>query len=563
MHRQLTARSSLENLKKDAKRWLNALRAKDAEAWERLRAAWPDAPTEPGLRDVQHALAREYGAEGWGQLKEKLDEVLLASRSRAELVEEFLEHACIHYGIRPGTSTWNRIYMDSPSRWRYAAKILERHPWIVSYSIHTAVVSGNLAEVQRLLAARPAAVTEKGGLQQWEPLLYVCFGRLPTPVAAENSVAIVRALIDAGADQHVYFTDGENRFWPLTGAIGGGEFAQPPHAQAGGLATLLIDRGFDPYEPQAMYNTSLGEDDIFWLQFLYERSAQRNETRKWVEPSSTWPRIGMLTYLLSNAVTRNAVRRASWLLERGADARSAHHHTKRNLHSEALIHGFVEMAELLARFGATQETLSGRDAFQAACMRLDRQAAEALAKQHPEYLRYAEPLKLAAAKDNVAVATFLLDFGVSPNVADITNFRPLHAAAAHGSLRVATLLIERGADIDPIEAKFKGVPLGWAFHGNQHAMLSMLGKLSRHLPMLIHAGNVDRVRELLNTDPALAKDSSLLFDLPDDDDRAAELAHLLVTHGADPTVKNPEGQTPGELAEKHGLEATADVLRAT
>jgi uncharacterized protein len=58
MRRQLTAKSSLETLKKDAERWLKGLRTGDAEARQRLAAAWPDAPEAPGLRDIQHALAR-------------------------------------------------------------------------------------------------------------------------------------------------------------------------------------------------------------------------------------------------------------------------------------------------------------------------------------------------------------------------------------------------------------------------------------------------------------------------------------------------------------------------
>ena len=50
--------STLENLRKSARRWLKALRADDADAHARLRRADPNAPSSPALRDVQHALAR-------------------------------------------------------------------------------------------------------------------------------------------------------------------------------------------------------------------------------------------------------------------------------------------------------------------------------------------------------------------------------------------------------------------------------------------------------------------------------------------------------------------------
>ena len=63
---------ALENLKKEAKRWLKALRANDASARERFLQAHPKAPAEPVLRDVQYALAREHGHESWIALRNAL-----------------------------------------------------------------------------------------------------------------------------------------------------------------------------------------------------------------------------------------------------------------------------------------------------------------------------------------------------------------------------------------------------------------------------------------------------------------------------------------------------------
>jgi Leucine-rich repeat (LRR) protein len=65
-----TPRRSLESLKKEAKRWLRELLAGDRVAHTRLTGALPDRPdTAPTLREVQHALARELGYEGWSALK--------------------------------------------------------------------------------------------------------------------------------------------------------------------------------------------------------------------------------------------------------------------------------------------------------------------------------------------------------------------------------------------------------------------------------------------------------------------------------------------------------------
>jgi hypothetical protein len=73
MPRHITPATTLDGLRRDAKRWLAALRAGDAEARRRFARAIGRAADAPGLRDVQHALAREYGLAGWSDLKERLE----------------------------------------------------------------------------------------------------------------------------------------------------------------------------------------------------------------------------------------------------------------------------------------------------------------------------------------------------------------------------------------------------------------------------------------------------------------------------------------------------------
>ena len=69
MSHELPRRRNLESLRKEAKRWLDAIRANDPDARARLERALPDASTILTLRDVQHALAREHGFTGWAALK--------------------------------------------------------------------------------------------------------------------------------------------------------------------------------------------------------------------------------------------------------------------------------------------------------------------------------------------------------------------------------------------------------------------------------------------------------------------------------------------------------------
>lgn len=77
MSRPITPATSLDTLKKEARRWLNALQSGDAAARARLDAAVPDTPAEPTLRDVQHALARELGMPGWTALKRRVENAAL------------------------------------------------------------------------------------------------------------------------------------------------------------------------------------------------------------------------------------------------------------------------------------------------------------------------------------------------------------------------------------------------------------------------------------------------------------------------------------------------------
>jgi len=72
MSPELPPGRTLDSLKKEAKRWLKALRENVDDARARLERAVSDAPAIPSLRHVQHALARELGFPGWAALKAQL-----------------------------------------------------------------------------------------------------------------------------------------------------------------------------------------------------------------------------------------------------------------------------------------------------------------------------------------------------------------------------------------------------------------------------------------------------------------------------------------------------------
>jgi ankyrin repeat protein len=74
------------------------------------------------------------------------------------------------------------------------------------------------------------------------------------------------------------------------------------------------------------------------------------------------------------------------------------------------------------------------------------------------------------------------------------------------------------------------------------------------------------MREVLAAESGLAKsrgeDETPLMWLTDDEPHAIEIAEMLIADGADPNVRNKQGQTAGDLAEIRGLDSVAALLRS-
>jgi hypothetical protein len=227
----------LESLKKEAKRWLKALRANDPAALARFTSVHPHPPAAPTLRDVQLAVARERGFAGWTDLKAAAATAPPES-ARVKRTRWFLENACPDHHVR-----------TRPSHARAEAtamRLLSAYPDIAHDSFCTEVVCGNLPAVECVLADRPSAGStpceiadlarqEPGGddwmkdlgPKGWPPLLYLCSTRLPLPAVTEHAVAIATKLLDAGADPNIFFMAGGSKYTPLVAAIGEGEENRP------------------------------------------------------------------------------------------------------------------------------------------------------------------------------------------------------------------------------------------------------------------------------------------------------------------------------------------------
>ncbi|XP_018427337.1 PREDICTED: tankyrase-2 isoform X4 [Nanorana parkeri] len=115
--------------------------------------------------------------------------------------------------------------------------------------------------------------------------------------------------------------------------------------------------------------------------------------------------------------------------------------------------------------------------------------------------RHSTPLHLAAGYNNLEVAEYLLQHGADVNAQDKGGLIPLHNAASYGHVDVAALLIKFNACVNATDK--------WAFTSLHEA--AQKGR--------------------------------------------TQLCALLLAHGADPTLKNQEGQTSLDLV-------TADDVRA-
>jgi ankyrin repeat protein len=154
---------------------------------------------------------------------------------------------------------------------------------------------------------------------------------------------------------------------------------------------------------------------------------------------------------------------------------------------------------------------------------------------------------------------------MSVDVGDEKDFRALHYTTHCGAAEIARLLIARGAEIDPVELRYGGTPLTHASYQERPDMVELLVPFSRNFRGLCFAGAVPRLRELLSEEPDRANREARpgepgLFCLPGDDEKAVEVVELLLSFNADPTFKNPLGQTPAQAARRRGLDEAAAVL---
>ena len=357
MVRRFPARPSFSSLRKQAKQILKRQREGDRAVLELIQLHHPRPSAFSSLRDAQLVLAREYGFENWAKLKEQIESGAPASGSVDSKVDQFLDLACLNYEA------------DSPRRFQRAQHMFEEDPELATVNVYTAAVIGDADVLKEKLVDDQTLATRRGGPRDWEPLLYLCYGRVSV-IPPRDTLAAAEVLLEYGGNPNAHFLWGDTyRFTALTGAIGEGEAGlknQPPHQHARELARLLLAAGADPNDGQGLYNSMFTPGNE-WIELLLEYGLKPSDVVNWKTDNPT----RTMDFLLGHATKHDMLERVRLLLEHGANARSLDHYNGRGHHANALLNGHTEVAELLTEHGAEPAALSARDLFQVACMSAD------------------------------------------------------------------------------------------------------------------------------------------------------------------------------------------------
>ena len=479
--------SSLDNIRREAKRWLKALREQNHTAWARLRAVHPRSPEQPVLRDVQHALAREHGFENWPAFTRALGTNLAVQqfdRLASDLVVAYdrgdpdaMQRLAAQFG---GRLTWDALREGVHQR--------------LATTPTTGLPGGPFARPHaRLLVARQL------GFENWEALVEALTTKLPELTReTQTGLEFVPGMIDpveVRAGLPVKLFDGTmstmTEVWGTLTAARNGDLdrlmdlvevrpslvrcdynympplhlavrenhidvvrflvsrgaAKPkyetyPYRES--LVTLARDRGYEPMARLLEGSSEVSEEGDGSAEIQYPPDPARDAFQK--------------------LVNDNALAEVEQMLEGRPDlAGNPFVFWGEGVLSMPANRGHRTMIELLLRYGARVPNVSKWGAwyyfkrYDIAAMLLERGMSAHHMNTHHTTL-----LHDMAYTGELAKAQLLLAHGARIDAVD-EEFRstPLGLAARFGKVDVVRLLLDRGADPQKAAADW-ATPLAWA-----------------------------------------------------------------------------------------------------
>jgi ankyrin repeat protein len=541
MSDELASPSHLESLKKEAKRWLKDVRAGEADAVARLRRAYPDAPAEPGLRDVQHALARERGFDGWSALKA---------------------------GVATAAASGSPL-----SRARTIGALLQ------------AANGGRVDEVRDILDRHPDVIDERGLLPGHTGM------RTALHFAASgHHVAVMALLLERGANPNIRCE---------------GDWAFPLHfvAEAGrlDLVRLLVEHGADPIGTgdyheldvigwaTAFENVKPAPELVDYLLahgakhtiFSAVATGEVEAIRRIVAdaPADLEKRMDRTNHRrrpLHLAVVKRQEEALATLLELGADPNTLDESSLTPL-DQAVLSGRLALAQRLVDRGAHM-TL-------AAAVVLERtDDIQRLLAQDPDGLkpghRWGTLIVRAAENSSAHVVETLIGLGASVDAMDDTKtsvdetarYTALHGAAWNGNDEAIRVLLRHGANPRIRDERYCATPAGWADYAGRTATRDLIVAGPIDVFDVIAFDAIDRLDDVLDRDAdALHRPFGAYATCEREGawctplaaavfQNRADIARRLLARGADPAITSPDGRTLYEIAGEKDRDAVARVL---
>src|SRR5262245_19250059 len=410
-----------------------------------------------------------------------------------------------------------------------AEAILASHPEIASADVHTAAVVGDDEAVRRFLEADPANAVATSPPHGGDALVYLCLSRYLRLDAArsERFLRAAAALLDAGASANSGFWTEEPHPEFETALYGASGVAH--HA---GMTRLLLERGADPNDGEAVYH-SPETDDNAAMKLLVEtgKVAPENLAMMLIRKHS-WHHYHRAKYLPEHGADPNYDRGRGWfaihhaiardnnldlielLIDHGADPRLTKN--GRSAVVAAARRGRGDVLAMFERRGIRVD-LHGVDRLIAACARNDVASVRAIAAAEPQLVRevLAEGGKLLAefaGTANGAGVAHLLDLGVPVDAlydgdgyfGVPKNGTALHVAAWRAWHETVKLLIARGAPIDakdgngrtPLALAVKAcVDSYWSYRRSPESVIALLqaGASPRDVPFPSGYAEVDEL----------------------------------------------------------------------
>lgn len=422
-------RLSFVGLRRDAKRLVKAVAARDAAAIARVVAHHPRFRSASELdtvklADAQLVVAREHGHATWAELKRECERRQFLSGAREERIRELVDAIC--------GRGWDA---ESSANLERAEQYLTADPELCRDDFVLACASGDVEAVRRRLDADPGLATRELGPRGWQPLVYAAYSVLSKrhDERRERIAQVGGLLLERGASANSAYlaqVAGEAKPHPfpvLFGCI---------HVSDNlSLAKRLLDAGADPNDPESLYH-AVERFNVDALELLYGYG---------LKPE--W-----LSYCMLHQIDLGFLPGVRWFLEHGADPNVKHPWGLSALHWAVMRPGTGQIVELLLERGADARAITpvGQSALDMAERRHGKVEVVPALERHGSPRGERSPFDeaiVAAAYGDEGRARALLD-GPSGRSGQSHHDRSLVAAFAEaGNHRGAVILARLGFDM--------------------------------------------------------------------------------------------------------------------